>query len=387
MATEPRIPPARARRLRAALLAWYRLTGRDLPWRRTTNPYAIWVSEVMLQQTRVETVIPYWTRFLERFPDVASLARAREDDVLARWSGLGYYRRAKLLRRGAKAVVLRHRGRVPADARALRELPGVGRYTAGAIASLAFGLPEAVVDGNVERVLSRWLALELPPGAARERALWSVASALVPAESPGEWNQALMELGATLCAPRAPRCADCPVARFCAAREEGRPERYPSPRARVKPTPVRVAAALIRGPAGILLERRSPVSPLRGEWDLPARAAENGRDRGASPLRALASAHGLALADGRRLGGAKHAILDRRLDLELWEFRTRRRRAGTDGRFVPPERMDGVPVSGATRKLLRLAGDLPPHGRSQGKDAKETGSGRGASRSRGRVKA
>ncbi|MBC7172514.1 MAG: A/G-specific adenine glycosylase, partial [Polyangiaceae bacterium] len=208
--------------IRSALLEWFDRAQRDLPWRRTLDPYAIWVSEVMLQQTRVETVIPYYERFLTRFPTPAALAEAEEDAVLAAWSGLGYYRRARMLHAGAREVVATYGGAVPEAREARLALPGVGRYTAGAIGSIAFGKPEPIVDGNVARVLSRVRFIETPPGRAdTERRLWDEAERLVYGERPGALNQALMELGATVCTPSSPRCTECPIARACAARSKG----------------------------------------------------------------------------------------------------------------------------------------------------------------------
>ena len=197
-----------------ALLGWYDRERRDLPWRRTRDPYAVWVSEVMLQQTRVATVVDYYTRFMHRFPSLQALAEAAEDDVLKIWQGLGYYRRARALLAGARAVVAKHAGRLPAEPARLRELPGVGPYTAGAIASIAFGVREPVVDGNVTRVLCRLYALAGDPERAPlPQRIRRLASELVPAKRPGDFNQALMELGATLCTPRAPDCSATAAAR------------------------------------------------------------------------------------------------------------------------------------------------------------------------------
>ncbi|MGH7742116.1 MAG: A/G-specific adenine glycosylase, partial [Candidatus Eiseniibacteriota bacterium] len=249
---------------RRALVAWYRRHQRDLPWRRTRDPWAIWVSEVMLQQTQVKTALLYYPRFLERFPTPAALARASEPQVLAAWSGLGYYRRARHLHAAAREVVREHGGRVPGDPERFGRLPGIGRYTRGAVLSMGFGLPFAVLDGNVARVLSRVFALKAavrsPSGA---RLLWALADALVPRRSPGDWNQAVMELGATICTPRAPRCAACPVSRHCRARELGRIDEFPPVVARRASIRVRRAVALIsRGEGG----RRG--TPLRiGERD------------------------------------------------------------------------------------------------------------------------
>ncbi|MGH9579251.1 MAG: A/G-specific adenine glycosylase, partial [Terriglobales bacterium] len=203
------------RKLRTRLLAWYGRHGRDLPWRRTRNPYRIWVSEIMLQQTRVPAVLRHYHEFLRRFPSVQRLAAARPESVLAAWSGLGYYRRARSLHAAARVIVRERSGRFPHRAQDWRALPGVGRYTAAAIASIAFDEPVAVVDGNVERVLSR-----LPGGRRRlaASAIWESAGALLSRSRPGDFNQAMMELGATVCLPQAPKCGECPLASWCKAR-------------------------------------------------------------------------------------------------------------------------------------------------------------------------
>ena len=344
---------AAARRLRAPILRWYRRAKRDLPWRRTQDPYAIWVSEVMLQQTTVAAVIPYWERFLDRFPDTASLAAGREDDVLALWSGLGYYRRARALRDGAIAVMERHGGRVPEDARALMDLPGVGRYTAGAIASLAFGRETPVVDGNVKRVFSRLFALRAS-GAAAERAWWSIAETLVRGSSPGDWNQALMELGATICTPRAPRCGGCPVESACRARSLGAEEEYPEPKPRAEIEIAAVAVAWIERRGRVLLERQHDDGPLRGAWDLPAARVGRGESAGRAIARELRARHGLRILAGRAVFSAKHAILRSRLAIDVIVAvpvgRTPQRAAL---RFVAPDELDEVPISGATAKIAR----------------------------------
>ncbi|HUK87164.1 MAG TPA: A/G-specific adenine glycosylase, partial [Terriglobales bacterium] len=199
--------------MRTALLTWYGRHRRALPWRATRDPYRIWLSEIMLQQTRVKAVLGHYRRFLERFPDVRALARARVSSVLAAWSGLGYYRRARSLHAAARVLVGEQGGEFPRTAEELRMLPGVGRYTAAAIASIAFGEPEAVVDGNVERVLSRLRGCHLPA-----RQAWEMAEQLLDRERPGDFNQAMMELGATLCLPGEPLCTRCPVARWCRSR-------------------------------------------------------------------------------------------------------------------------------------------------------------------------
>jgi A/G-specific adenine glycosylase len=317
----------------------------------------------MLQQTTVAAVIPYWERFLERFPDTAALAAGREDDVLALWSGLGYYSRARSLRRGAIAVMERYSGRVPDDTDALLGLPGIGRYTAGAIASLAFGRETPVVDGNVKRVFSRLFAMRGGTGAATERAHWSIAETLVRGATPGDLNQAVMELGATVCTPRAPRCDACPVSTACAALALGRPGSFPT---RKKPQPVRVvpvAVAWIERRGRVLLVRRHADGPLRGAWDLPAAVIPSGRTAGAAVAGALSTHHGLRVRTGRVVARAKHSILANRLVIEIVEadvapLSPRR----TEFRWVALVRLGEVAISGATKKIAR---DLVAQKRSQ----------------------
>ena len=234
------------------LARWYRRAQRDLPWRATRDPYAIWLSEVMAQQTTLDVVVPRWERFRARFPTVEALARAKERDVLAEWSGLGYYARARNLHRAARAVAAA--GALPRTLEGWRALPGVGAYTAAAVASIAYGVPEPVVDGNVVRVLCRLRALRLDPKApatlARVRAL---ARPLVPTRSPGDFNQALMELGALVCTPRAPRCGACPLRSSCRAAASGTPEAFPRAAARVPPRTIHLVGAIVERRKKILL--------------------------------------------------------------------------------------------------------------------------------------
>lgn len=259
--------------LARALVAYYRTVKRDLPWRQTSDPYAVWVSEIMLQQTRVATVIPYYRRWLERFPTVGRLAAASLDDVLAAWSGLGYYSRARNLHRGARYVVDQCGGQVPRDVRGLRALPGVGRYTAGAIASIAYGLREPVVDGNVARVLARLYALDGDvKSSAVTRQLWALADALVPADAPGDFNQGLMELGATVCTPTSPTCLICPLRKNCQARARGLEQELPRmPRRKASeslPLIDMYALWIVRADH-VVLARRAPSGLFGGLWELP----------------------------------------------------------------------------------------------------------------------
>lgn len=263
-------PPAAIRKFQRELLAWYDTHARDLPWRQSADPYRIWVSEIMLQQTRVAAVLDYYARFLTLFPSVTALAQAEEPDVLAAWSGLGYYRRAKLMHKAAKVVVMEHRGAIPRTAEQLRKLPGIGEYTSSAIASIAFGEPVAVVDGNVERVLLRVFPdHEKPPAAAPQvRWLRNRAAKVLDAQRPGDFNQAMMELGATVCLPQRPLCLHCPVQQFCTTRGE---HLAPPPK---KMRSRQIAYALLRrhraGTLQVLLEQRPlSASLMPGMWELP----------------------------------------------------------------------------------------------------------------------
>jgi A/G-specific adenine glycosylase len=316
------------------LLAWFRREARDLPWRRTRDPYAIWVSEVMLQQTQVATASPYYRQFLRLFPSPRRLAAAPREAVLAAWAGLGYYRRARMLHEAAASVVREHGGRVPSDPAAFARLPGVGRYTAGAVQSIAFGHPLPVLDGNVARVFSRLFGLPLsvrtPSGA---RTLWALAGALVPMRDPGDWNQAVMELGATVCLPRGPFCGRCPVARSCVARREGRIAELPPVAARRATVRIRRAVAVVTWRGSVLVERLSgPL--LDGLWEPPGVELEDGEEAGPR-LEARLRSLGLRVRlrdSGERV---KHTITHRRIEVEVWEGEAREaiaRRAGR--RFI-----------------------------------------------------
>jgi A/G-specific adenine glycosylase len=301
----------------------------------------------------VAAVIPYWNRFLERFPNAASLAAGREEDVLALWSGLGYYRRARALREGAIAVMERHGGRVPDDVETLMGLPGIGRYTAGAVASLAFGRQSPVVDGNVKRVYSRLFGIR-GTKPATDRACWTIAATLVRGGTPGDWNQAVMELGATVCTPRAPRCSDCPVARSCRARALGRPEAFPAPTAQRESRTIDVAVAWIERRGRVLLERFRPGGPFRGAWDLPATVVAAGESPARAIVRTLSARQGVSVRAGAVVLNAKHAILSNRLVIHVMEADAAAivpRRAAF--RWAAIEGLGNVAISGATAKIAR----------------------------------
>jgi len=293
------------------LIAWQQQHGRhDLPWQNTRDPYRIWVSEIMLQQTQVSTVVPYYQRFLARFPDIAGLAAAHEDEVLAHWSGLGYYSRARNLHRAARAIVADHAGEFPQQPDAVVALPGIGRSTAAAIAAFAFGQRHAILDGNVKRVLARYRAVEGYPGEkAVEARLWQLAEQLLPQRDIEAYTQGIMDLGATICSRSKPRCDVCPVGEDCAALAQGRVDELPSPRPR-KPLPERETTMLIllRG-RDVLLEKRPPTGIWGGLWSLPeADVAED--------IPALIRArYGVVSAEERELPTVVHTFTHFRLNI------------------------------------------------------------------------
>lgn len=274
------------------LLAWFDASLRDLPWRRDTDPYRVWVSEVMLQQTRVETVVPRFERWLERFPTLSALAESDVDDVLAEWEGLGYYSRARNLHAAARVVRDALGGEIPGTPEGLRALPGVGEYTAGAVASIAFERPEPAIDVNARRVLARLFDLPSPTASAlRER-----AAALIPADRPGDFNQALIELGATVCRARAPRCAECPFAVRCLARARGTIAARPGRARRPAVPEFELGVAAISSPGGrALLVRRAEHGMLGGMWEFPGRVAASGEPAVEAAVRAAALAPGATL--------------------------------------------------------------------------------------------
>lgn len=351
---------------RAALLPWYRANRRDLPWRRTRDPYAIWISEAMLQQTRVETVIPYYERFLQRFPEVATLARAPLEEVYAVWAGLGYYSRARNLHRAARMLLERFGGRLPATRDELLELPGIGRYTAGAIASIAFDRPVAVLDGNVERVLARYLGVrEDVRGASGAAALWEAAERLVVGPEPGALNQALMELGATLCSVHAPRCPACPLRLRCIGHRDGDAELLPRKSARAKPRAMHAVAALVRRGPRVLAVRRPPGGLLGGLWELPGGSLKRGETAEDALRRVIHEQTGLALAHVEAVGSVDHRFTHRALRLQLFRGEVRpgrlRLRELEGYRWLTPGAFRGLAHGALTRKALeRLLG--PPLG-------------------------
>ncbi len=336
------------------MLAWFDAGHRDLPWRRTRDPYRILIAEYLLQRTRVASGTPYYERFVERFPDVAALAAASEEDVLRAWEGLGYYRRARNLHAAAKVVMTDHGGEIPSDAATLETLPGIGPYTAGAVASIAFGERAPAVDGNVTRVMARLFRVEADVSAAAGRArIQALAAGLVPSDRPGAFNQALMELGSRVCTPRRPSCPSCPLAGLCLARAAGIEAslpRAPPPR---RPKTVPVGFAYIRSRGRILLVRRPESGLLGGLWSLPGGEIEV-RGRVADSLRAMVAAQsGVHVAVHEDVAAVAHTFSHRRWSGSVYRCAPRQgARLLRGARWVAPEDALGLPMVPEHRKLL-----------------------------------
>jgi A/G-specific adenine glycosylase len=333
------------------VIRWQRRHGRhDLPWQSTRDAYRIWLSEVMLQQTQVATVIPYYERFLARFPSVAALARATEDEVLSLWSGLGYYARGRNLLAAARVVADRHGERFPCRFDALVELPGVGRSTAAAIAALAGGERRAILDGNVRRVLSRHAGVEGAPAASATLArLWSIAEERVPARGIEAYTQGMMDLGAQVCTTRAPACAACPVSVDCVARLEDRVAMLPARRARASARRRRIAMLVVLQAGEVLVEKRPPAGIWGGLWSLPEAAADE------DPAAALERAWGLRAREAAALPPFAHAFTHFTLEVKPWLLRPRKGATLAGGRaatWLALAELSGAPLPSPVRKLL-----------------------------------
>jgi A/G-specific adenine glycosylase len=313
------------------LMAWYGVHRRDLPWRSNRDPYHIWISEIMLQQTRVAAVIEHYVEFLRRFPTVEKLAAAREATVLAAWSGLGYYRRARMMHVAAKMIVREGEGKFPRSSKELEHLPGIGRYTAAAIASIAFGEPIAVVDGNVERVLQRMLGKNL---AGEE--IWSCANEMLDPKRPGDFNQAMMELGATVCTPRAPACLMCPVLEFCVTHGELPASRTAMPQ---KKREVHYALDVRNGRSDtkeiFLVQRPRNVSLMAGMWELPELTGKNG--------------------EGQPFLRLRHSITVTNYTVKIWN---KAAPASNSGKWISVHKLNHIALTGLARKIFRAASIL-----------------------------
>jgi len=353
--------------VRRRLLPWFAQNARDLPWRKEPRrPYAVWISEIMLQQTRVDTVLPYYLRFLKRFPDATALAEAPLRDVLKSWEGLGYYTRARQLRKAAKILVREHGGQLPPDPAKLAALPGLGPYTTAAIASFAFGLPLAVLDGNIIRVFARLLALPRDVGLpATKKKLQQVADTLLLHDKPGETNEAWMELGALVCTPRAPRCGDCPLRSVCRAAKRKTPEAFPRKKKKPKvPHKVVGAAVILNRKNRILIaQRKTEGGMLAGLWEFPGGKIRPGETMPQCIARELKEEMGLTLEVGPHLITVPHAYSHFTIALHAHFACIRSGRPRhiecADHAWVIPDEFDDYPFSKADLDIIRAIRALP----------------------------
>ncbi|HEV2296910.1 MAG TPA: A/G-specific adenine glycosylase [Candidatus Acidoferrales bacterium] len=364
MAHTVKLPARQLVAIRRRLLAWYGANRRALPWRSGCDPYRIWVAEIMLQQTRIAAVIPYYERFLRRFPNVESLARAREGEVLKYWAGLGYYSRARNLRRAAREIVRKHDGEFPKSLDEALALPGIGHYTAAAILSIAYDTPLAALDGNVSRVLARLFALRGDIGApSQRRKLAEFAQFLLPLHSPGDWNQAMMELGETICTPRAPHCDICPVAHLCRANALGLSGKIPSPRRKPATVPMSIAAAILLDSQGRTLLTKSPGSHdaaiFSRMWQFPAAEIADDLDPARTLALHLRATTGITSNHFAALPPASHAVTFRKLTLLPFLIRVAKLPQLSGSRILPLTKLAEIPISSATRKIGRAALRFP----------------------------
>jgi len=352
------------RAFRRRLIAWYALHARDLPWRNSGDPYRVWVSEVMLQQTQVETVKAYYKRFSKQFPTVEQLAAADEQQVLRLWEGLGYYRRARGLHAAARVIVDEHQGVFPSDVPTLMKLPGIGRYTAGAIVSIAFDKRSPILEANTIRLFTRLVAYDgAPTSTAGQKRLWNVAEQLLPRTQFARFNQALMELGSLVCTPKSPKCKECPVASLCEANRTGRVDALQPTTKKVAFTELHEAAVVVRRRSKVLLRQCGADERWAGLWDFPRFAVES-----EGPLFAeeelsqkVLDQTGIACIIGPHLKTLKHGVTRYRITLDCYEARRRSGRLkstqASPAKWVSPSELADYPLSVTGRKIAKLLGE------------------------------
>lgn len=341
---------------RRRLLSWYAKHKRDLPWRRSTNPYRVWVSEVMLQQTQVETVKPYFQRFMKAFPTVKKLAAADEQEVLRLWEGLGYYRRARGLHAAAQQIVSEHNGKFPRDVTTLQTLPGIGRYTAGAIVSIAYDQRAPILEANTIRLFARLVGYrEDPTKSAGQKLLWQTAEDVLPRKEIADFNQALMELGSLVCKPAGPLCGECPVASLCAANEMGAQEAIPLSTKKLKFTDVNEAAVVVRKNGQVLVRQCGEDERWAGLWDFPRFPIE-----GEGPLfvqeeliQKVKAQTGVTIQPGALLKTIKHGVTRYRITLDCYEGTYLKGRATQPAQWSTLQELENLPLSTTGRKLAK----------------------------------
>jgi A/G-specific adenine glycosylase len=346
------VPAEIARRL----LSWYAVSARSLPWRGVIDPYAVWVSEIMLQQTRVETVIPYYERWMAAFPEVATLAAASEQDVLRLWEGLGYYSRARNLHKAAQIVVTKNGGNIPSEIEALEKLPGIGHYTAGAIASMAFGKDEPALDGNIRRVLARLFDVEIPARSPQgEKALLQLAWQELPPGQAGDFNQALMDLGSGICTPRNPHCGECPLESVCRAYLSGTQEQRPVLESRPAVPHITVTAAIIAQQGKVLIARRPSKGLLGGLWEFPGGTQEVGEELSQCLIREIKEELGCQVLVLEPAGVYQHAYTHFKVTLHAFHCSLAEGLpmplVASELRWVGPEELANFPMGKIDRRI------------------------------------
>ncbi len=347
------------RAFQQALLAWYDAEARDLPWRRTREPYRVYLAEIMLQQTRVDQGRPYYERFVQRFPTVEALAAANEQDVLKQWEGLGYYTRARNLHRAARIIVEQYGGRFPDAPEVLQLLPGVGKYTAGAIASIAFDVPAPILDGNVKRVLARLHhitePIDLP---VADALLWEQAAAMTPRRRPGDYNQAMMELGARICTPKSPFCEECPVQSHCDARALGDQDSLPARLPKKSVPHYETALAAIRRDGAYLIGKRPSEGFLGGLWEFPGGKIQAGESAQDAVIRECREELGVEVKVGGLIAVAKHAYTHFKVTLNVYSCSLAQGepqpRFHAELRWAQPEEFSALPFPKGNHKFLHL---------------------------------
>ena len=347
--------------LRERLLRWFDAHQRPLPWRTNPRPYAVWISEIMLQQTQVKTMLPYYERWMERFPDVRSVAEAPEEEILKHWEGLGYYSRATGIQKTARILLLEHGGEFPRNRSKVLKLPGIGPYTAGAILSMAFNLDEPTVDGNIERVLARLFDIATPVKELRTRKLlWETARELLPPGAAGRFNQALMDLGAMICVPKRPLCGECPLADLCESRAKGVETQRPVTVRREAPTPVAVAVGVLMDGGKIFIQKRPPTGLMPNLWEFPGGKLQEGESPKEALVREFREELGIEIGCIEDLCVIRHNYTTFKVTLHamLCRFAGARRepvlRAATEGRWVAASELDDFAFPAANRKLIGI---------------------------------
>ncbi len=349
-------------RFRGRLNKWFAVNARDLPWRRSRDPYRVWVSEIMLQQTQVATVEGYFNRFVERFPHVHSLAAAEEEDVLRLWEGLGYYSRARQLHKAARVIVARHEGRFPSDLQAVRDLPGIGRYTAGAILSIAFDQRQPILEANTIRIFARLLAFEGDTTSKHgQEVLWGMAETVLPRKNVGLFNQALMELGSEVCRGKMPLCRNCPVEPLCATRQQGKQDSIPRPKARRRIEAKHHAVVLLRHRQTLLMLKNTEPGRWSGLWDFPrveidADHPDNVRRQ---IIEKVTAKTGLNVELGKKLTTLTHGVTRFRITLDCYEGVPTSdpddSPKSANAQWVAPEDLGEYPLNVTARKVSRFA--------------------------------